>query len=249
MRWVGGPDLSPRDFRVLSHGQCLRIARDADSDAVGNLRLAAYAGSREFLLTRPEALAWSPEDESATVLVAVNDAGEIVSTMRGRVLRQVSDFEHISGFDLRGVELPVPTLFLDRAATREGDGHRGLNAVLRLHFLLGALAGDIASVSGVTRARTMTELGYAFTPARPRTPDATRHMRSDDRIPVVAALPRDRLTTAVNKLEELVVDTLQNWPWRGKTYVVRADDAAVHPAAHTPMSGMERKPLVHRSAR
>ena len=198
----------------------IREATSTDAEAVTALRQAEYSGSTEFTLLSPASLAWGPDDELGVVLVAVSADGAVASTMRGRVFESVGVFERSSGLDLSSVELPTPTLFLDRASTRADARRNGLNALLRYYFLQAAVDYGFPSVggwlfSGVSRTKTMAEIGYTFTSVRAVQPRGYRHMESAEREYVVAVLPQARIPTARSRLEERLGDELQRWRWVG----------------------------------
>jgi len=198
----------------------VRVATAADAAAVTALRNAEYSTSREFTLLSPLSLSWGPDDESGVVLVAVQTDGSIVSTMRGRLFGSNEVFERSSGLDLSAVDLPVPSLFLDRASTHAEVRKRGLNSVLRYYFLRAAAGRDYPSVSGwlfsgVARTRTMAQIGYEFTAVTATQPRGYRHMESPDRDYVVAVLPLPHLLPACRRLQELLGDGLERWQWIG----------------------------------
>jgi len=198
----------------------IRLATSDDADAVTVLRQAAYSSSHEFTLLSASSLAWGPDDELGVVLVAVTTDGTIVSTMRSRLFATKEVFERISGLDLSAVELPVHTMFLDRASTHEKAKQNGLNTALRYHFLQNAAKHGLPSVSGwlfsdVSRTRTMKEIGYNFISVRPVQPRGYRHMESKDRDFVVAVLTLAQFPGACLRLEQQVGDVLRHWRWEG----------------------------------
>jgi hypothetical protein len=198
----------------------IRMATAADAAAITALRQAEYAGSREFTLLSASSLAWGPDDEFGVVLAVVRTDGAVVSTMRARLFASKSVFERSSGLDLSPVELPAPTWFLDRASTHAGVRKRGLNAMLRYHFLKAAAGRDFPSVSGwlfsgVSRTKTMVEIGYRFTAVTATQPRGYRHMESPGRDYVVAVLPHAALTLACHRLEQMLGGELDRWPWTG----------------------------------
>jgi len=198
----------------------IRTAVAADAAAITALRQAEYSTSHEFTLLSASSLAWGPDDEFGLVLAAVRTDGTIVSTMRARIFASKSVFERSSGLDLSPVELPAPTWFLDRASTHAGFRKCGLNAMLRYHLLKAAAGQDSPSVSGwlfsgVSRTKTMVEIGYCFTPVTATQPRGYRHMESPGRDYVVAVLPHAALTHACRRLEQMLGGELERWPWTG----------------------------------
>jgi hypothetical protein len=196
------------------------MATAADAAAVTALRQEEYTTSREFTLVSPSSLAWGPDDESGVVLVVVQTDGAVVSTMRGRLFGSKEVFERSSGLDLSSVDLPAPTLFLDRASTHAAVRKQGLNSVLRYHFLRAAAGWNYPSVSGwlfsgVARTRTMTQIGYHFTAVSATQPRGYRHMESPGRDYVVAVLSHPHLLPACRRLQELLGDGLEQWQWIG----------------------------------
>jgi hypothetical protein len=198
----------------------IRMATAADAAAVTALRQGEYTSSREFTLLSASSLAWGPDDEFGVVLAAVRTDGAVVSTMRARLFASKSVFEQSSGLDLSPVALPAPTWFLDRASTYAEHRRRGLNTILRYYFVKAAAGLEFPSVSGwlfsgVSRTRTMTEIGYHFTSVTATQPRGYRHMESPGRDYVVAVLLHAKLAPACRRLEQMLDGELDRWPWTG----------------------------------
>jgi hypothetical protein len=104
-------------------------------------------------------------------ITAVGREGEPAEELRGPLSLV---FERSSGLDLSPVDLPAPTLFLDRASTHAGVRKQGLNSVLRCYFLRAAMGWEYPSVnewlfSGESRTNTQPFAGCGISfPEGPR---------------------------------------------------------------------------------
>ena len=130
------------------------------------LRTQAYAKASGFTVDLTT-LNWKQSDNDSFVIAAENN-GNLVSTMRGEVIDQLSllemKLECPWNFPLT---LDMPVLLLSRAATLASHQSIGLNLVLRYWFLRFAIAHQInfvigTFVSGSPRENTLRAMGYQF---------------------------------------------------------------------------------------
>jgi hypothetical protein len=178
------------------------------------LRVSAYTNSGEFSVPQPDMVAWDAVDPSSSVLIVRDHTSAIVATMRGRVIAKSAALANLSGIDVRKYGVPMPALYLDRAATRNDSGSRGLNTLLRYHFIrlardagLKALFGLVPT--GAARTGLMQRIGYTFL----ELPNARfDHLFLGGRTPTVAILPNSRFDMAMRRLESDLEDVLGRFP-------------------------------------
>jgi len=138
----------------------IRVAIPEDYELVYALLKEEYSNNSFFSLENDDYLR-EGNTRDTKILVVVED-GEIISTMRGTLLHDSTNIEHIhfpadfSNF---------PSLYLTRAATKKGSGKTGLNSLLRYFFILQAREKGCKSLTGVAnrkmpRVNLLEQIGY-----------------------------------------------------------------------------------------
>lgn len=133
---------------------------------INTLRMQAYAKASQFSVDL-STLKWKTSDDESFIL-AVETNGQLVSTMRGEVISEISlletKLECAWNFPLK---IDMPILLLSRAATLSSHRSVGLNLILRYWFIQFAITHHIkfvigTFVSGSPRENTLREMGYQF---------------------------------------------------------------------------------------
>ncbi len=180
----------------------LDVVRDvADRQAVVAVRQAAFAQAREFLWRDPQALAWGPEDEQATVLALWDANGVLSATVRASVLPSALAAQAVVEYAIEHLNLPGPLLLLSRAATRPQAQCRGANALLRVAYLSAFLRTELRCVmtqvyENAPRLQAMRQAGFELTPLG-RGWDSEAQARTQ---PLLAWMPRERVETGLRAL-------------------------------------------------
>ena len=144
----------------------VRLATAADREAVVTLRLAAYRTAPQFTILNEAAITGC---EGQVLVAECPDAG-LVATMQVVECQTAEDLRRHGGNLPPAAFQGLPSLLLNRGATRPGRHYQGLNSRLRLLALDGALADErIQSLTGYVydgapRLNLLRELGYAFAP-------------------------------------------------------------------------------------
>jgi len=133
---------------------------------VEELRKQEYAKASGFHLDL-STLQWKVSDDESYVMVAQKNL-QIVSTMRGEVIDQISLLEKKLECPWNfPVNLDGAVLLLSRAATDSSQRLTGMNLVLRYWFLQLAMHYHIpyvvgTFVTGSPRENSLREMGYQF---------------------------------------------------------------------------------------
>jgi len=136
------------------------------SEQINAIRMQEYAQASGFDLDL-KTLEWKQSDSDSFVMAAEQD-GAVISTMRGEVISEQSllekKLECTWNFPL---QLEFPILLLSRAATLSSHRSSGMNLVLRYWFLKLAEFHQIpfvlgTFVSGSPREQSLREMGYEF---------------------------------------------------------------------------------------
>ena len=185
---------------------------------VQELRCAAYKRSNEFYVEHSRAYQWSEDDDVSDVMVACDERGEALATMRGANADGRAEVEARFECSAELTDEMFPALLLERGATKGGSGGLGLNSLLRYHFLLGALRSETASVvgavfDGAPRLHLLAELGYEF-----RQPTRTwdTNLRPRTQL-ILVTLPRHRIAQATETLRDRFGAVISAFPWHGPT--------------------------------
>ena len=131
-----------RTFQTMK----IRMLERGDISALETLRLTAYQHATGTKLDDNSFLLWNELDEQSCILVMENDAGKIISTMRGTVIHQKEDLENF--FDIRlHQEFLFPKLAVSRAATFLEYRGRHYTVVLRTVFLQACIRAGIEGIA------------------------------------------------------------------------------------------------------
>ena len=142
----------------------VRLATAADREAVVTLRLAAYRTAPQFTILNEAAITGC---EGQVLVAECPDAG-LVATMQVVECQTAEDLRRHGGNLPPAAFQGLPSLLLNRGATRPGRHYQGLNSRLRLLALDGALADErIQSLTGYVydgapRLNLLRELSYKF---------------------------------------------------------------------------------------
>ena len=124
----------------------IRMLEREDIPALETLRLTAYQHATGTQLEDNSFLLWNELDERSCILVMENEAGKIISTMRGTVMHQKEDLENF--FDIRlHREFLFPKLAVSRAATFLEYRGRHYTVVLRTVFLQACIKAEIEGIA------------------------------------------------------------------------------------------------------
>lgn len=186
------------------------VAGSTDRAAVESVRRAAYRQAREFDWNDEAMLAWSSDDEAATVLALWDDQGALLSTVRATVFASVGQAEAFLEYSLSGIDITTPGLVLSRAATAPSAARQGLNALLRHAYLSALAATPIGSViaivyEGGPRLESLRAAGYDFfEPRAGWDSEALARTRA-----LLAWLPRQRLERALDVMSQALAGRLE----------------------------------------
>jgi hypothetical protein len=196
--------------------RCVCIARKHESDSVVHLRLEAYSEAREFRLLQPECLNWSDADEQGVVLAAW-DGPMLLSTTRALAVRSADEAARAMGCSVGLPSSQFPAIILGRGATVRSAARLGLHSVLRYHVIKSAIAWHYRCVLGMVysnapRTNLMREIGYTFLcPERVWDPEV------EVIEPVMLGhLSAEFFEHACQRLEEILHDVLNGYPWAGE---------------------------------
>lgn len=195
--------------------QFCSIATYDEASAIEELRRQEYEAHPSIILINPAVLEWSSADNESLVLAAW-DGSACVATMRGKVIRTLSDAEHAIESPLDCIPMAFPALLLGRAATSSDWQGRGLNSLLRFHFLRLALLQGFASLIGETnvgapRLRLLDTLGWRSYPGISVGSILGTHGNS-----VIVLDLTENGTRALSVLEERTHEIAVQFPWIGE---------------------------------
>ena len=179
----------------------VRLATAADREAVATLRLAAYRTAPQFTILNEASITGC----EGQVLVAECPEAGLVATMQTVECQTAEDLQRHGGSLPPPEFLGLPSLLLNRGATRPGRHYQGLNSRLRLLALDGALADErIQSLTGYVyegapRLNLLRELGYAFAPVT----ENDQHLRGHT-AELFVWLRREQFAAALKKLLNLL---------------------------------------------
>ncbi len=180
----------------------LGVVREvADQQAVVAVRQAAFAQAREFVWRDPQALAWGPDDEQATVLALWDAGGVLCATVRARVLPSAQAAQAVIEYAIEHLNLPGPLLLLSRAATHPQAQCRGANALLRVAYLSALLRTELRCVitqvyDHAPRLHAMRQAGFELSPLDSGW-DSEAQARTQ---PLLAWMPRERVESGLRAL-------------------------------------------------
>jgi hypothetical protein len=185
------------------------VAGALDRDGVVAVRRAAYRQATEFDWNDEALLGWCAADDEGAVLAVWDHEGTVMSTVRASVFTQVEPAENFLEYSLAGIPVATPTLVLSRAATDPNAARQGLNSVLRYAYLCAVASTSIRSVitivyDGGPRLASMRSAGFDF--HEPRAGWDTEAVALTR--PLLAALPRERLVTALGTMSESLAQRL-----------------------------------------
>jgi hypothetical protein len=177
------------------------VHKPADQRGVVAVRQAAFAQAREFLWLDPQALAWGPDDEQATVLALWDTDGVLCATVRARVLPSAQAAQAVIEYDIEHLNLPGPLLLLSRAATHPQSQCRGANALLRVAYLSALLGTELRCVitqvyDHAPRLRVMRLAGFELTPLGHGWDSEAKAQTQ----PLLAWMPRERVEQGLRAL-------------------------------------------------
>jgi hypothetical protein len=139
---------------------------ERSKNEIDALRMQEYARASGFAVDLTT-LKWRQSDSESFVMAA-EAQGQLISTMRGEVIDELSLLEKKLECPWSyALPLDFPVLLLSRAATLSSHRSAGLNLVLRYWFLKLAQHHAIpfvigTFVSGSPREQTLREMGYQF---------------------------------------------------------------------------------------
>lgn len=145
------------------------VHRAAEQQAVVAVRRAAYAQAQQFRWLDTNTLAWSADDQKATVLGLWDANGVLNATVRATVLPSTPAAQAVIAYDIEALNLPGPLMLLTRAATHPQAQCRGGNALLRCAYLAAMLHTDLGCVitqvyDQAPRLRALRQAGFELTP-------------------------------------------------------------------------------------
>lgn len=199
----------------------VRIATEADRDAIGRLRQEAFLSSPDFHMSDNDwaknHLSWGTEDDCSVVL-GVWDGTELLATMRAEIVADKNAADLIfDGASTPGNHTEWPAIMLSRAATQAGYRKSGLNALMRMHFIAAAHRSGIRRlygyvVQGAARTKLMSELGYEFEARADEDPVCPSKKRSW----AIAWLDLPKYGQhAVDTLANMLAEEIHQYKWQG----------------------------------
>ena len=198
------------------YAKCTRSASYKDKDDVSHLRITEFNRSSEFSVREQDKLVWSSKDDIGSVLTIWEKKDQIIATMRAmRVIGKAEAEECLSCSVHETVNYPV--VVFNNAATRIEYRNRGLNQVLRYHFIEAALRSDVQTLispvyEGAPRVKFMESIGYTFkVPERNWQTKLNVHSRR-----ILAMLKNEDFQEALNLLKARRLEIIQEYPWYGE---------------------------------
>ncbi len=193
---------------------CQVTAKNAED--IESLRIQEFRRSAQFSLLKAEKLKWGVADDASVVLAAWDDAGRVVSTMRGAVASTQAQAEAILHCSVPEALAGFPAMVLTIAATQLELRDQGFNSTLRYYFFLAAKQSGIASMLGAVylkapRMKIMFDIGYQV--HEPQKNWQNKLKPKSQR--VLAYLNQDRFDYAIDKLGRLQASMIQDYPWMG----------------------------------
>ncbi|MFN7097861.1 MAG: hypothetical protein ACK4PR_09975 [Gammaproteobacteria bacterium] len=192
----------------------IRLASEGDLNKVSELRLKAFKSTDQFMILNSELIQTDQYDNKDDIIIATDNANNIVSTLRGGVLVNHSQAEARLEAKLNVDPDFFPALYLSKGATCLDHRNSGIHSVLRYYFLLGLLNSSINSVIGITyqnapRLNTMQKMGYNF---QKLTTCHYTHVKPIEP-PILAFLKKENFFSAYNILSNQHQTVIKDYPW------------------------------------
>jgi hypothetical protein len=186
------------------------------SNLLEELRWKSYHNSESFVVVNEDVFKkhckWSKQDLTGLVLLALDNDGNALATMRGNIFYNEGDIESDMNFkDNNFGFINYPALNMTFAATSPTVFKSGLNSVLRYYFYcLHKHAVKSILGTGIVNSsihKTLTKLNYVFK----LIDDPRQDLLGNDK-KFIAKLEQSNFTDAIAQVYEKYKDVIHDYP-------------------------------------